>query len=153
MSTKITPFLWFHGCIEEALALYTSVFPRSKVGHVARGPDGKVFSAAFELEDQSFMALAGGPQFTFNEAVSFFVRCETQAEVDHYWSKLTADGGSEQPCGWLKDPFGLSWQIIPAALERYLSDPDAAKSQRVVAAMMKMKKIVVADLDRAYAGT
>ena len=148
---KITPFLWFDGHTEAAVELYTSVFPNTKVTNITRKPDGKVMSASFELEGQAFIALDGGPHYKFTEAVSFFVRCETQAEVDHYWTSLTAEGGSEQPCGWLKDRFGLSWQIIPAALERYFADPDPARVQRVVQAMMKMKKIIIADLDRAAA--
>jgi len=156
---KITPFLWFDDRIEDAIELYTSVFPHAKVHKITRYGEGapvspgKVMSAVFELEGQTFYALNGGPMHRFSEAVSFFVRCETQAEVDHYWNRLTADGGVEQPCGWLKDKFGLSWQIIPETLERYLSDPDPARSQRVMQAMMQMKKIDIAALDRAYAGT
>jgi predicted 3-demethylubiquinone-9 3-methyltransferase (glyoxalase superfamily) len=153
---KITPFLWFQDRLEEAVELYTSVFPNAKVTRMSRmgeGPSGPLMSAAFELEGQAFMAFNGRPpQHRFDESVSFFVRCETQAEVDRYWDRLTANGGEEQPCGWLKDPFGLSWQIVPATLERYLGDPDPAKVQRVVQAMLKMKRLDIAGLERAYAG-
>lgn len=149
---KITPFLWFDGRIDEALELYTSVFPNTKVGKITRRGD-KVMSASFELEGQAFMALDGGPTYRPTPAISFFVRCETQAEVDHYWTRLTADGGAESRCGWLVDKFGLSWQIIPVALERYLSDDDPAKAQRVMQAMLKMVKLDIAALDRAYAGS
>ena len=155
---KITPCLWFDDRIEDAVALYTSVFPDAKVEKMTRYgdagplPKGKVMTAVFQIAGHTFMALNGGPQFQFTEAVSFVVRCETQDEVDHYWTRLTADGGSEQPCGWLKDKFGLSWQIVPVALERYLADPDPVKAQRVMQAMLKMTKIEIAALDRAYAG-
>ncbi len=149
---KITPFLWFDTQAEEAMNLYTSVFKNSKVLGVSRGPDGKVQSVNFELEGQELIGFNAGPEFKFNESISFFVHCKDQAEVDHYWNKLTADGGEESQCGWLKDKFGLSWQIVPAALSRYLSDPDPVKAQRVMQAMLKMRKIIVADLDRAYEG-
>jgi len=155
---KITPFLWFDDRIEEAVELYTSVFSNAKITNIMRGgqgapgSSGRVMSATFELEGQAFMALNGGPTFQFTPAVSFFVRCETQAEVDRYWIRLTEGGGSEERCGWLKDKFGLSWQIIPVALERYLGDSDPAKAQRVMQAMLKMKKLDIASLDRAYAG-
>jgi predicted 3-demethylubiquinone-9 3-methyltransferase (glyoxalase superfamily) len=109
-------------------------------------------NATFEIEGQRFIAFNGGPQFRFNEAVSFFIQCRTQEEVDYYWSKLTADGGAEQPCGWVKDRFGLSWQVVPDALGRYLGDSDRDKSQRVLQAMLRMKKIDIAALDAAYAG-
>jgi predicted 3-demethylubiquinone-9 3-methyltransferase (glyoxalase superfamily) len=154
--SKITPFLWFEGRVEEAVELYESVFRNAKVLRISRlgeGPTGPVVLAELEIEGQRLMALNGRPpQHRFNESMSFFVRCETQAEIDHYWSKLTANGGEEQPCGWLKDRFGLSWQIIPATLDRYLGDPDPAKSQRVMQAMLKMRKFDIAALDRAYAG-
>ena len=114
--TKITPFLWFDTQAEEAMNFYVSVFKNSKVHNVSRGPDGKAFTVSFELNGQEFMGLNAGPQFKFNEAVSFFVNCKDQAEVDYYWEKLTADGGEESMCGWLKDKYGLSWQIIPKAL-------------------------------------
>ena len=148
---KITPFLWFDDRLEEAAQFYIGVFGDGKILSTSRHGD-KVMSMTFVLEGQEFMGLNGGPHFRFNEAVSLFVKCETQAEVDHYWSALTADGGAESQCGWLKDRYGLSWQIIPNALGRYLGDADPAKAQRVGAAMMKMKKIDVAALDAAYAG-
>jgi predicted 3-demethylubiquinone-9 3-methyltransferase (glyoxalase superfamily) len=155
--SKITPFLWFDDRIEEAMDFYTSVFKDAKVKDVSRYGDagplekGKVMGATFELEGQEFMALNGGPEFTFTEAISFFVKCEDQAEVDYYWNALTADGGQESQCGWLKDKFGLSWQIIPNALMRYLSDQDSGRAQRATAAMLKMRKIDIAELDRAAA--
>ena len=125
---KITPFLWFDGKAEEAMKFYVSVFKNSKVVSTMPGPDGKVMTGTFQLEGQEFMALNGGPQFKFTEAISFFVNCETQAEVDELWDKLTA-GGAESQCGWLKDKFGLSWQIIPSALGRLLGDKDRKKAQ------------------------
>jgi predicted 3-demethylubiquinone-9 3-methyltransferase (glyoxalase superfamily) len=152
---KITPCLWFDDRIEEAVNFYVSVFKNSKILSMSRfgedgtGPGGKVLTANFELDGQEFQALNGGPQFAFTEAISFSVKCEDQAEVDYYWEKLTADGGEESQCAWLKDKFGLSWQIVPNALVRYLNDEDAAKAQRVMQAMLQMKKIVIADLDRA----
>lgn len=149
---KITPFLWFDGQVEEAMNFYTSVFKDSKIVQVVNGPDGKVMTATFIIEGQEFMALNAGPQFKFNEAVSFFVKCKDQAEVDYYWDKLTANGGQESMCGWLKDKFGLSWQIIPDALGQLLFDKDPQKSQKVMQAMMKMNKIIVADLEAAYNG-
>lgn len=142
---KISPFLWFDNNMEEAVKFYVSVFPDSKVTMMSP------MTSSFELCGQEFMALNGGPMFKFSEAVSFFVKCRDQAEVDAYWSKLLAGGGAEGQCGWLKDRYGLSWQIIPDALGRYLQDADPAKSQRVMQAMLKMKKIVIADLDKAYA--
>ncbi len=149
---KITPFLWFDTQAEEAMNLYTSIFKNSKVLGVSRGPDGKVQSVNFEIEGQEISGFNAGPQFKFNELISFFVDCKDQAEVDELWNKLTADGGEESQCGWLKDKFGLSWQIVPAALIQYLGDPDPVKAQRVMQAMLKMRKIVIADLDQAYAG-
>jgi predicted 3-demethylubiquinone-9 3-methyltransferase (glyoxalase superfamily) len=153
---KITPFLWFDTEGEEAAEFYTSVFPNSKIVDVARygsagpRPEGTVMTVSFELDGQPFVALNGGPEFKFSEAVSFLVSCETQEEVDAYWSKLS-EGGEQGPCGWLKDKFGLSWQIIPAALPRLLGDPDREKSQRVMQAMLKMKKIEIDALERAAA--
>jgi predicted 3-demethylubiquinone-9 3-methyltransferase (glyoxalase superfamily) len=147
---KITPFLWFDTQAEEAMNLYVSIFKNSKVHNISRGPDGKVFTVSFELNGQEFMGLNAGPQFKFNEAVSFFVDCEDQAEVDYYWDKLTADGGEESMCGWLKDKYGLSWQIIPKALGELMGDPDPVKAQRVMQAMLQMQKIDVAGLQRAY---
>ena len=148
---KITPFLWFDGRVEEAVRFYASIFPNAKIGDLTRH-GAEVFSATFELEGQAFMALNGRPsKFAFTDAVSLFVRCSDQAEVDRLWAALT-EGGVESRCGWLKDKFGVSWQIIPDALGRYLSDPDRAKAGRVMQAMMKMAKIDVAALDAAYAG-
>ena len=151
--TAITPFLWFDDKLEEAMGLYTSVFPDGKITNVQRmGPDGPVFTASFELAGQKFHGLNGGPAFAFTEAVSFFVACKDQAEVDHYWNALTADGGSESMCGWLKDKFGLSWQIVPDALMRALYSSDRAGAERAQQALLKMKKIDVAEIERAYKG-
>lgn len=147
---KITPFLWFDTQAEEAMNFYVSVFKNSKVGGVSRGPDGRAFSVNFELDGQEFMGLNAGQQFKFNESISMFVNCENQAEVDELWNKLTADGGDESMCGWLKDKYGLSWQIIPKHLGELMGDPDPDKSQRVMQAMLKMQKIIVADLQKAY---
>ena len=147
---KIIPFLWFDTQAEEAMNFYVSIFKNSKVGSISRGPDGKVFTVTFELDGQEFMALNAGPQFKFNEAVSFFVRCETQEEVDYFWEKLTADGGEESMCGWLKDKYGLSWQIVPTRLGQLMGDPDQVKAGRVMQAMLKMHKIIVADLQAAH---
>lgn len=147
---SITPFLWFDGRAEEAMNFYTSIFKDAKVLNVGR-KDGKLFVATFELLGQRFMALNAEPLFKFNESVSFFVNCETQEEVDYYWSRLM-EGGQESRCGWLKDKFGLSWQIIPSALTRLMGDPDPQKSKAVFDAMLKMNKIVIADLEKAYDG-
>ena len=160
---KITPCLWFDDQAEAAAAFYTSIFPNSKVTRVARygeagreihgRPPGSVMVVAFELDGQSFTALNGGPVFRFNEAVSLQVNCDTQAEVDHYWARLSAGGDpAAQQCGWLKDKYGLSWQIVPRVLDEMASDPYRAKADRAMAAMMGMKKIDVAELKRAYAG-
>ena len=154
---SITPCLWFENQGEEAAEFYVSVFPNSRIVDVARygpagpGPEGSVMTVTFELDGQSFTALNGGPEFQFNEAVSFQVDCRDQAEVDHYWSRL-GDGGEEGPCGWLRDRFGLSWQIVPAALPRLLSDPDPEKATRVMQAMLQMKKLDVDVMERAAAG-
>jgi predicted 3-demethylubiquinone-9 3-methyltransferase (glyoxalase superfamily) len=154
---KISPFLWFDHQAEEAMHHYVSIFKNSKVGKITRygdagpGPKGSVMVAAFELEGQQFAALNGGPQFKFTEAVSFVVNCETQEEVDELWQKL-GEGGQFQQCGWLKDKFGLSWQIIPTALVELISDPNPEKSRRVVEAMMRMTKIEIAKLRQAYDG-
>lgn len=137
---KITPFLWFDTQAEEAMNFYVSIFNNSKVISISRIGDGPVFSTTFELDGQTVMALNAGPQFKFTEAISFFVRCETQAEVDDLWEKLTA-GGEESQCGWLKDKFGLSWQIVPNALDQALGNPDPEKAQRAMQAMLKMKKL------------
>lgn len=149
---KITPVLWFDTQAEEAMNFYVSVFKNSKVNNVSRGPDGNAFTVSFELDGQEFMGLNAGPQFKFNEAISIFVNCEDQAEVDELWTKLTANGGEESMCGWLKDKYGLSWQIIPKALGELMGDPDYAKAQRVTQAMLQMRKIDVAGLQRAYDG-
>jgi predicted 3-demethylubiquinone-9 3-methyltransferase (glyoxalase superfamily) len=146
--------LWFDDRGEEAARFYTSVFPNSKLGEIARygsagpRPEGMVMTVAFELNGQKFVALNGGPHFTFNEAISFQVMCADQDEVDKYWSVLS-DGGEEGPCGWLKDRFGLSWQIVPVRLPELLGDPDAERAQRVMAAMLEMKKIEIGELERA----
>ena len=156
---KIMPCLWFDNQAEEAVNFYTSLFKNSKIVNVARYdeagakaygmPKGTVMTVTFQLNGQEFMALNGGPAFKFTEAISFIVNCETQAEVDELWSKLT-EGGEEVQCGWLKDRFGLSWQIVPTVLDEMLSDPDPAKAQRVMEAMLQMKKIDIAGLKRAY---
>jgi predicted 3-demethylubiquinone-9 3-methyltransferase (glyoxalase superfamily) len=140
---KIAPYLWFDGNMEEAVKLYASILPDSKI--IVINP----MMAQFELCGVTFMALNGGPQFKFTEAVSLFVKCKDQEEVDRYWDAFIANGGTESQCGWLKDKFGLSWQIIPDALDRYMGDPDREKANRVMQAMLKMKKIIVADLERA----
>jgi predicted 3-demethylubiquinone-9 3-methyltransferase (glyoxalase superfamily) len=140
---KVSPFLWFAGNMQEAVGFYVSVFKDARV--VEMSP----MMARFELLGREFLALNAHPHDTFNDAISFFIQCDTQSEVDYYWSALIAGGGREQMCGWLKDRFGVSWQVIPNALGRYLGDADRAKAERV---MHKMKMIVIADLDRAYAG-
>jgi predicted 3-demethylubiquinone-9 3-methyltransferase (glyoxalase superfamily) len=156
--TKPTPFLWFDNNAEEAMNFYLSIFPNSKVQSVTRyggggpGPAGTVMTAAFQLDGQDFVALNGGPMHKFSEAISFVVNCETQAEIDRFWDKLTAGGGEPGPCGWLKDRYGLSWQIIPTILPKLLSNKDPAKSGRAMAAMMKMSKLDVDALERAHAG-
>ena len=147
---KITPFLWFDDQAEEAMNFYVSVFKNSRILGVTPGPNGKAMSVNFELEGQEFIGLNAGPQFKFNEAISFFVDCKTQEEVDELWEKLTGDGGEESMCGWLKDKYGLSWQIIPSALGQMLSDPDPVKAQRVMQAMLQMRKIDIEALRQAY---
>ena len=155
MNTRITPFLWFDHQAEEAANFYTSIFKNSKRGTVMRygeegpGPKGTVMSTTFELEGQEFIALNGGPMFTFSPAISFFVKCDTQAEVDHFWEKLSA-GGEIQPCGWLKDRYGVSWQIVPTVLDEMLADEDPEKAGRVMRAMLQMKKLDIEGLKRAY---
>jgi predicted 3-demethylubiquinone-9 3-methyltransferase (glyoxalase superfamily) len=152
---KITPFLWFDHEAEEAAAFYVSIFPNSRIVKVARygeagpGPTGSAMTVEFQLEGQSFVALNGGPHFKFTEAISFVVTCQTQDEVDTYWEKLSA-GGSDFQCGWLKDKFGLSWQVVPTALSELLSDPDPEKSQRVMKALLTMKKLDVGALQQAF---
>lgn len=147
---KITTWLWFDGQAEEAMSFYTSVFKNSNPGRVTRH-NGGVLTCSFELEGREFTALNGGPQFKFTEAVSLYVDCADQAEVDYYWEKLTADGGAESQCGWLKDKFGLSWQIIPRRLGELLTDADGGRAQRATEAMLKMRKIDVSELERAAA--
>ena len=153
---NLTPCLWFDTEGEEAATFYTSVFPNSKITAVARygpgapRPEGTVMTVSFELNGQEFLALNGGPNYTFNEAISFQVHCEDQDEVDAYWGALS-DGGEEGPCGWLKDRFGVSWQIVPTVLPELLSDPDRDKSQRVMQAMLQMKKIEIDALEEAAA--
>ncbi len=149
---KITTFLWFDGQAEEAMTFYVSLFKNSKIISTMPGPDGKMLTGTFELDGQRFMALNGGPQFTFTEAISLFVNCETQSEVDDLWHKLTADGGAESMCGWLKDKYGLSWQIIPSALGRMFGDQNRANAGRAMQAMLQMRKIDIAKLQRAFDG-
>jgi predicted 3-demethylubiquinone-9 3-methyltransferase (glyoxalase superfamily) len=160
---KITPCLWFDDQAEEAAKFYTGIFENSKINQVSRygeagreahgKPPGTVMTVEFELEGQAFTALNGGPIFKFNEALSLQINCETQAEVDHYWEKLTAGGDvNAQQCGWLKDRYGLSWQVVPRVLIEMMTDPDTKKSGRVMEAMLQMKKIDIAGVKRAYAG-
>ena len=155
---KITPFLWFDTQAEEAARFYVSIFKNSKIRQVARygdagpGPKGQVMTIAFELDGLAFTALNGGPMYRFTEAVSLQVDCADQAEIDDLWQKLTADGGEPGPCGWLKDRFGLSWQIVPANMGRLVGGDDPAKSQRAMQAMMKMGKLDIAALERAREG-
>lgn len=155
---KITPFLWFDGKAEEAITLYTSLFKNSKIvnitywGEGTPFPKNQVMNGTFELDGQKFYAFDAGPQFRFTEAISFFVNCESQEEIDHFWNNLTKDGGQESMCGWLKDKFGLSWQIVPPALGEMLGDKDREKAGRVMQAMMGMKKIIISDLKKAYDG-
>jgi predicted 3-demethylubiquinone-9 3-methyltransferase (glyoxalase superfamily) len=156
---KITPFLWFNDNAEEAVNFYVSTFKNSKVGNLTRyddesakasgRPEGSVMTIEFQLEGQNFIALNGGPQFKFTEAISFSVDCKTQEEVDAFWNKLS-EGGEEGPCGWLKDKYGLSWQIVPTVLTEMLKDPDTEKAKRVAHAMLQMKKIDIAALHKAY---
>lgn len=148
---KVTPFLWYNGRIQEALDLYQSVFPNSRVLSANRGPDGDVQSATFELEGQQLFLFNGGPAHPLTPAFSLFVNCETQAEVDELWAKLIANGGREDRCGWLQDRFGLSWQIIPAVLPKLLNDPDRKKAGRAINAMLQMGKIDIAKLEHAAA--
>jgi predicted 3-demethylubiquinone-9 3-methyltransferase (glyoxalase superfamily) len=159
---KITPFLWFDNNAEEAVNFYVSIFKNSKVGKVTRyneasaeaagRPKGSVMTAEFQLEGQNFVAINAGPHFKFTEAISFVVDCGSQEEVDYFWEKLTADGGQESQCGWLKDKYGLSWQITPRVLIEMIGDKDPQKAQRVMEAMLQMKKIDIATLRRAYEG-
>jgi predicted 3-demethylubiquinone-9 3-methyltransferase (glyoxalase superfamily) len=152
---KITPYLWFDSQAEEAANFYVSIFNNSKILNISRygeagpGPAGTVLTVSFQLEGQEFTALNGGPAFKFTEAISFFVDCKSQEEVDELWEKLTA-GGEEGPCGWLKDKFGLSWQIVPTVLIEMLNDPDPEKARRATEAMLQMKKIDIPTLEQAY---
>ena len=154
---KITPFLWFNDNAEEAVKFYVSVFPQSRILSTARygeagpGPKGSVMTMEFELNGQRFVALNGGPQFKFTEAISFVANCETQEELDKTWDKLLQGGGRPVQCGWLKDGFGLSWQVVPTVLPKLLQDKDPEKSKRVMAAMLKMVKIDIHELEDAYA--
>jgi predicted 3-demethylubiquinone-9 3-methyltransferase (glyoxalase superfamily) len=154
---RITPFLWFDGKAEEAMNFYVAIFKNSKVGKITRygdagpGPKGSVLTATFQLEGQEFIALNGGPMYKFSPAISFYVNCETQAEVDELWNKLSA-GGAPNRCGWLTDKFGVSWQIIPTILGKCIGDPDPVKSQRAMKAMLQMDKIDIAKLQQAYEG-
>jgi predicted 3-demethylubiquinone-9 3-methyltransferase (glyoxalase superfamily) len=154
---KITPCLWFDNQAEEAMNFYTSIFKNSKVesvthyGEAGPGPEGSVLTVLFQLEGQQFMALNGGPEFTFSPAISFCVDCETQEEVDELWEKLS-EGGEEVECGWLKDKYGVSWQIVPTILGKMLGDADSEKSQRVMRAMLQMKKLDIKILKQAYEG-
>ena len=155
---KVIPFLWYDSDAEAAAELYTSLFPNSRILEVTRygsagpGPEGSAMIVSFELDGQRFLALNGGPAHPFTEAVSLQIDCETQEEVDRYWDALT-DGGEESVCGWLKDRWGLSWQVVPRALPKLLSDPDPEKAQRVMAAMLQMRKIDVAALEAAAEGS
>lgn len=149
---KITTFLTYNDQAEDAAKLYTSVFKNSRITDVSPGPDGKVMSVSLELDGQEFYALNGGPSFTFAEGISLFVSCETQAEIDDYTAKLIAGGGEQGPCGWVKDRFGVSWQIIPRVLPELIGDEDPAKAQRALQAMLGMKKLDIAELQRAHAG-
>lgn len=155
---KITPFLWFDNQAEEAAQFYTSIFKNSKILHISRygdggpGPKGSVMVVNFQLAGQEFTALNGGPRFTFSEAFSFVVNCDTQQEIDDYWSKLTSGGGAESMCGWLKDKFGFSWQIVPIQLGKLMGDKDPQKANRVMQALLKMKKLDIAKLTAAAEG-
>jgi predicted 3-demethylubiquinone-9 3-methyltransferase (glyoxalase superfamily) len=157
MSQKITPFLWFDNNAEEAVNFYTSIFKDSRISQTTRygdagpGPKGQVMTMAFELNGQEFVALNGGPQFKFTEAISFVVKCEDQEEIDYFWNKLL-EGGQAQQCGWLKDKFGLSWQIVPAQLSEFLKGGDAERTGRVMQAIMQMVKLDIAKLKEAYNG-
>ena len=155
---KITPFLWFDTQAEQAANYYVSVFKDARILEIVRfgeagpGPKGAVMTVSFEIQGTQFTALNGGPQFKFSEAISFVVRCDTQQEIDALWGKLTAQGGQEGPCGWLKDKYGLSWQLVPPVLIEFLNDRDATKAKRTMEAMMKMGKLDIALLTRAHAG-
>lgn len=154
---KITPFLWYNDQAEEAAELYTSLFKNSSIGKISRyppgipGQEGKVMTVEFKLDGQDFIAMNGGPHYSFTPAVSMFIKCENQAEVDRLWDALT-DGGTEDRCGWLKDKFGLSWQVVPDGLQELLQDKDPGRAQRAVTAMMQMQKLDIGVLEEAAAG-
>ena len=148
----VTPFLWFDNQAEEASRFYISIFKNSQITNVMRGPDGKVMGTTFHIDGREFMTLNGGPLFKFTEAVSLYVNCHTQREVDEYWEKLTSDSGEESRCGWVKDKYGLSWQIVPDVLPKFLNDPDPRKAKRVFDAMMKMSKLDIEALKKAHDG-
>jgi predicted 3-demethylubiquinone-9 3-methyltransferase (glyoxalase superfamily) len=158
ITQRITPCLWFDGQAEEAARFYVSIFRNSRITAMSRygdtgpGPKGSVMTSGFELDGQAFTGLNGGPMFKFTEAISMVVNCETQAEVDHYWDRLS-DGGQPGQCGWLKDRFGVSWQVVPSNLAQMLTDPDRAKSKRTLDAMLKMRKLDIATLEKAHAGS
>lgn len=158
MTNKITPFLWFDNNLEEALDFYKSVFKSVEVFSISRygeggpAPAGTVITASFRINGQDFMGLNGGPMFKFTEAISFFIDCKDQAEIDYYWDKLTADGGEESMCGWLKDKFGLSWQVVPSVLGSLLGSPDPEKAGRAMQAMLQMRKLDIAALQAAHDG-
>ncbi|MFF4825948.1 VOC family protein [Streptomyces sp. NPDC001312] len=159
MATEgFTTCLWFDGQAEEAAHYYVSIFKNSAIGRIGRytdagpGPAGSVIAVDFVANGQKFVALNGGPQFTFNESISFQIYCESQEEIDHYWTKLTENGGEPGPCGWLKDKYGVSWQVVPAKLIDMIGDPDAEKAARTTRAMLAMRKLDIAALERAYAG-
>jgi predicted 3-demethylubiquinone-9 3-methyltransferase (glyoxalase superfamily) len=147
---KITPFLWFDNNALEAVHFYTSVFSDSAIVSTIPGPGGTVMGVSFQLNGQDFMALNGGPMFTFTEAISLYINCETQEEIDTLWNKLTSDGGKESRCGWLKDKYGLSWQLVPPVLGKLLADSDREKAGKVMQAMLQMNKLIIADLQKAY---
>jgi predicted 3-demethylubiquinone-9 3-methyltransferase (glyoxalase superfamily) len=157
MTQKITPYLWFDGNAEEAMNFYLSVFKNSKAGEISRwgeggmGAPGSVIVATFEIEGQKFAALNGGPEFNFTEAISFQIDCKDQEEVDYYWNALTADGGEESVCGWLKDKFGVSWQVVPSILGELMTDPNPAKASAATQAMLQMRKIEIDKLKEAHA--
>lgn len=153
---KVTPFLWFDKNLKEITDFYISVFPDAKLssrGELSDTPSGQVEMATLTIFDQDLNMMTAGPMFKFTEAISFLVSCDDQKETDYYWQKLTADGGEESECGWLKDKYGLSWQIVPKRLQELLGDPDPLKAKRVMEAMLQMKKIVIADLEKAYSAT
>jgi len=156
MPTQI-PCLWFDGQAEQAAAHYTAIFPNSEILGVSRygpdmpGPEGEVLTVDFSLDGQRYVGLNGGPQFTFNEAISFQIMCADQDEVDHYWNRLS-DGGEEGPCGWLKDRFGVSWQVVPTRMQELIDDPDAGRAHRAMQAMLRMGKLEIAELERAADG-